>query len=84
MAFLRVPSEFTPCQAKRVWRQQHRPWGERKARVGQMVQMGGSPHEWSEGRRPKAVLMVMAGGASKETKDISSGGNGSRTLLFRA
>src|SRR5271169_6610709 len=48
-------------------RQQHRQWRERKACLGQMVQLDGSLHDWFEGRRPKAVLMVMIDDASNET-----------------
>lgn len=39
-------------------RQKHRQWRERKASFGEMVQMDGSHHDWFEGRRPWAVLMV--------------------------
>jgi transposase len=44
---------------KRRRRQQHRQWRERKACLGQMVQLDGSHHDWFEGRRQRAVLMVM-------------------------
>ncbi|HEY3855211.1 MAG TPA: helix-turn-helix domain-containing protein [Verrucomicrobiae bacterium] len=44
---------------KRRRRQQHRQWRQRKACLGQMVQMDGSHHDWFEGRRDRAVLMVM-------------------------
>jgi transposase len=44
---------------KRRRRQQHRQWRERKSSLGQMVQMDGSHHDWFEGRRQPAVLMVM-------------------------
>lgn len=49
---------------ERLWvsgrpRKKHRAWRERKACFGQMVQMDGSDHDWFEGRREKAVLMVM-------------------------
>lgn len=37
----------------------HRSRRERKECFGQMVQMDGSHHDWFEGRRGKAVLMVM-------------------------
>ena len=45
-------------------RQQHRQWRERKACLGQMVQLDGSHHDWFEGRRAKAVLMVMVDDAT--------------------
>ena len=32
-------------------------WRERKAHVGEMVQMDGSHHDWLEGRGPKMALM---------------------------
>ncbi len=53
-------------QARRR-RQQHRRWRERKARLGQMVQLDGSHHDWFEGRRAKAVLMVMVDDATNKT-----------------
>jgi hypothetical protein len=45
----------------------HRAWRERKASFGQMVQMDGSLHDWFEGRREKAVLMVMVDDATNRT-----------------
>ena len=48
-------------------RQKHRQWRERKACFGQMVQMDGSHHDWFEGRRDKAVLMVMIDDANNRT-----------------
>lgn len=53
-------------QARRR-RQQHRQWRERKACLGQMVQLDGSHHDWFEGRRAKAVLMVMVDDATNQT-----------------
>jgi transposase len=35
----------------------HREWRERKAQLGEMVQMDGSHHDWLEGRGPWLVLM---------------------------
>lgn len=49
-------------------RQKHRQWRERKACFGQMVQLDGSHHDWFEGRRPKAVLMVMVDDATNRIK----------------
>jgi hypothetical protein len=40
-------------------RQKHRQWRERKACFGELVQMDGSHHDWFEGRRERAVVMVM-------------------------
>jgi molybdenum-dependent DNA-binding transcriptional regulator ModE len=48
-------------------RQQHRSWRERKECFGQMVQLDGSHHDWFEGRRDKAVLMVMVDDATNHT-----------------
>ena len=57
---------------KGVWRvgrkrQQHRSWRERRECFGQMVQLDGSHHDWFEGRRDKAVLMVMVDDATNHT-----------------
>jgi Homeodomain-like domain len=46
--------------------QRHRAWRERKACFGMMVQLDGSHHDWFEGRRAKAVLMVMVDDATNE------------------
>jgi len=48
-------------------RQKHRSWRERKECFGQMVQLDGSHHDWFEGRREKAVLMVMVDDATNCT-----------------
>lgn len=48
-------------------RQKHRQWRERKPCLGQLVQMDGSHHDWFEGRRAKAVLMVMIDDATNRT-----------------
>jgi len=58
--------------AKGLWssrrpRQQHRSWRERRECFGQMVQLDGSHHDWFEGRREKAVLMVMVDEATNRT-----------------
>lgn len=47
-------------------RQKHRQWRERKACFGAMVQLDGSHHDWFEGRRERAVLMVMVDDASSQ------------------
>ncbi|MEK9142818.1 MAG: ISNCY family transposase [Nitrospirota bacterium] len=36
----------------------HRAWRERKAHVGELVQLDGSHHDWLEGRGPACVLMA--------------------------
>jgi hypothetical protein len=48
-------------------RQKHRQWRERKACFGELVQMDGSHHDWFEGRRAKAVVMVMIDDATNRT-----------------
>lgn len=45
----------------------HRQWRERKGHSGEMVQMDGSLHDWFEGRRGKASLMVMIDDATNWT-----------------
>jgi transposase len=45
----------------------HRKWRERKAHCGEMVQMDGSLHDWFEGRRGKASMMVMIDDATNRT-----------------
>jgi transposase len=54
-----------------LWRKQrqHRPYRQRRARkeyFGEMVQMDGSHHDWFEGRRAKASLMVLIDDATNE------------------
>lgn len=49
-------------------RQQHRQWRERRAHVGELVQMDGSKHDWFEGRREPAVLMVMVDDATSRLR----------------
>jgi hypothetical protein len=53
-------------------RQQHRAWRERRECFGQMVQLDGSHHDWFEGRRAKAVLMVMVDDATNRTGALFS------------
>ena len=48
--------------------QRHRAWRERKACYGMMVQLDGSHHDWFEGRRAQAVLMVMVDDATNEVR----------------
>jgi hypothetical protein len=45
-------------------RQKHRQWRERKACLGEMVQLDGSHHDWFEGRGERCVLMVMVDDAT--------------------
>jgi transposase len=48
-------------------RSEHRRWRARKECWGEMVQMDGSEHDWFEGRREWAVLMVMIDDATNRT-----------------
>jgi transposase len=45
----------------------HRRWRARKEHRGELVQMDGSHHDWFEGRRRNAVLMVMIDDATNRT-----------------
>ena len=42
----------------------HRAWRERKAHVGELLQLDGSHHDWFEGRGPRCVLMAYIDDAS--------------------
>lgn len=48
-------------------RSSHRRWRARKECFGEMVQMDGSHHDWFEGRRDWAVLMVMIDDATNRS-----------------
>lgn len=48
-------------------RSRHRQRRERRAQVGELIQMDGSEHDWFEGRGGRAVLMVMIDDASNRT-----------------
>lgn len=39
-------------------RAKHRAWRERRACVGMLVQLDGSPHDWFEGRGPRCTLII--------------------------
>ena len=45
----------------------HRQWRERRACWGEMIQMDGSNHDWFEGRRGRASLMVLIDDATNWT-----------------
>ena len=45
----------------------HRQWRERRACWGELVQMDGSNHDWFEGRRGRASMMVMIDDATNWT-----------------
>lgn len=42
----------------------HRAWRERRAHVGELIQLDGSHHDWLEGRGPRCVLMASIDDAS--------------------
>ena len=52
---------------KRRRRRVHRRWRARKEYLGEMLQMDGSEHDWFEGRRGRAVLMVLIDDATNRT-----------------
>jgi transposase len=52
---------------KRRKRSAHRSWRARKDHCGEMLQMDGSHHDWFEGRRDYAVLMVAIDDATNGT-----------------
>lgn len=39
-------------------RVKHRAWRERRASLGELVQLDGSDHDWLEGRGPRCVLLI--------------------------
>ncbi len=58
--------------AEGLWMKQrkrdaHRQWRQRRAHPGELIQMDGSHHDWFEGRRDGAVLMVMVDDATGRT-----------------
>lgn len=53
--------------SRRRRRKAHRARRERRAALGEMVQMDGSHHDWFEGRGEKCVLMVMIDDATGRT-----------------
>ena len=42
----------------------HRAWRERRAHVGELIQLDGAHHDWFEGRGPRCVLMAYIDDAS--------------------
>lgn len=52
---------------RRRKRKKHRQWRERRAQQGELIQLDGSFHDWFEGRRKKATLMVMIDDANNWT-----------------
>lgn len=57
--------------AEKLWEvskkgREHREWRERRACLGEMVQVDGSHHDWLEGRGPELVLMGYIDDAASE------------------
>ena len=48
----------------RKYKAKHRAWRERRACVGELVQLDGSDHDWFEGRGPRCALLVFIDDAS--------------------
>mgnify|MGYP000019396466 CR=1 FL=1 len=46
------------------------PMRERRPRVGELVQIDGSPHDWFEGRAPKCALIVFIDDATSQLLDL--------------
>jgi len=46
------------------------PMRERRPRVGELVQIDGSPHDWFEGRAPKCTLIVFIDDATSQLLDL--------------
>ncbi|HXQ72702.1 MAG TPA: hypothetical protein VN844_19550 [Pyrinomonadaceae bacterium] len=51
-------------KAKRIRRHVIHQLRERRARLGELVQIDGSPHDWFEGRAPKCTLLVFVDDAT--------------------
>ena len=63
-AILRAAGVWEPRRRRRA---KHRARRERRACLGQLVQMDGSEHDWFEGRGGRCVLMVMIDDATNRT-----------------
>ncbi len=59
---------WQPRRARRAVIHQMR---ERRARVGELIQIDGSPHDWFEGRAPKCTLLVMVDDATSRLMHLS-------------
>jgi len=46
--------------------ERHRAWRERRAAVGELVQLDGSDHDWFEGRGPRCVLLIFIDDATSK------------------
>ncbi|MDQ6957799.1 MAG: ISNCY family transposase, partial [Mariprofundaceae bacterium] len=50
--------------------QRNHPMRERRPRIGELVQIDGSPHDWFEGRAPKCTLIVFIDDATSRLLDL--------------
>lgn len=57
-------------QPKRKRGQQQHPMRERRACIGEMIQIDGSPHDWFEGRSPKCSLIVFIDDATSRLLEM--------------
>jgi transposase len=53
-------------QVRRVSRAVIHQLRERRARIGELIQIDGSPHDWFEGRAPKCTLLVFVDDATSQ------------------
>lgn len=58
--------EWGLWKAKRQKEVQHHPQRERRACLGELIQIDGSPHDWFEGRGPKCCLLVAIDDATSQ------------------
>jgi transposase len=56
---------WQPRRARRAVIHQLR---ERRARIGELIQIDGSPHDWFEGRAPKCTLLVFVDDATSQLR----------------
>jgi len=53
-----------------VWKTKNHPTRERRPRMGELVQIDGTPHDWFEGRSAKCSLMVFIDDATSKLVDL--------------
>ena len=69
-------------KAKRVRRVVIHQLRERRARLGELVQIDGSPHAWFEGRAPKCTLLVFVDDATSRLMYLQFVGRGDDLQLL--
>jgi hypothetical protein len=57
-------------KTKRKKKQNNHPTRERRPRMGELVQIDGTPHDWFEGRSAKCSLMVFIDDATSKLLDL--------------